>query len=375
MPAQIDVAASPAAFRRGFLPLAQLLDHVVPDVSPLESAGQPRLAPAHCRGVGRAGSRTNRFTDELRSHHPVISGRHTPGKRRPARVAVRPCGRYDPAMPELPEAQTIAAQLDHCLRGVRLGKVTLRLGKIAHCNGTTLGAALRNRSVRRVTRRGKRVVVELDPSAVLVFRLGMTGQILVADPAVPRDRHVHLRIALDDGTRELRFRDVRRFGGVWFTDGPAVGRSAGLENLGPEPLEMTAGQFDSVLSRRRQINALLLDQRSIAGLGNIYCDEALFAAGIHPLTLACDVDRPLRRTLLRALVRILRQAIRAGGSTLRDYRTATGEEGNFQTRHRVYGRTGQPCHSCGTPIRHMVAAGRSTHICPSCQTTRVDPRC
>ena len=281
-------------------------------------------------------------------------------------------------MPELPEAQTIATQLDRCLRGVRLGRVVLRLGKIVRCNGTTLRAALRERSVRQVTRRGKRVVLQLEPEATLVFRLGMTGQILVTETAAPRDRHVHLRIGLDDGKRELRYRDVRRFGSVWFTEGAGHdadargnARPAGIDDLGPEPLEITPAQFDRLMSRRRQIKALLLDQRAIAGLGNIYCDEALFAARIHPLTRASDIDRPQRRDLLRAIRRILRQAIREGGSTVRDYRTATGQEGRFQTRHRVYGRQGQPCPRCHTPIQRITAAGRSTHICPGCQIPAV----
>ncbi|MHC4063427.1 MAG: DNA-formamidopyrimidine glycosylase family protein, partial [Planctomycetota bacterium] len=172
-------------------------------------------------------------------------------------------------MPELPEAQTIAAQLDRCLRGVGLGRVVLRLGKIARCNGTTLRVALRGRSVRQVTRRGKRVVLELDPDATLVFRLGMTGQILVTDSTAPRDRHVHLRISLDDPGapgRELRYRDVRQFGSVWFTEGAGTGcdpqgnaRSTGIDDLGPEPLEITSAQFDRLMSYRRQTKALLLD--------------------------------------------------------------------------------------------------------------------
>ena len=273
-------------------------------------------------------------------------------------------------MPELPEAQTIAAQLDRCLRGVRLGRVVLRLRKIARCDGATLRDTLPGRVVTQVTRRGKRVVVRLDPEATLVIGLGMTGQILVTDVDSPRDRHVHLRIALDgpgEPGRELRFRDVRRFGRVWLTEGGTDSPPAGLDDLGPEPLEITARQFDRLLSRPRQIKALLLDQRAIAGLGNIYCDEGLFAARIHPLARAADLDQPQRRALLRAVRRILRQAIRHGGSTLRDYRAADGSEGRFQTRHRVYGRQGRPCQRCGTLIERIIAAGRSTHLCPTCQ--------
>ncbi len=160
---------------------------------------------------------------------------------------------------------------------------------------------------------------------------------------------------------------MRQFGSVRLTDGPLDGRATGLDDLGPEPLAIAAAEFDRLLSRRRQIKALLLDQRTIAGLGNIYCDEALYAARIHPLTRAADLPTTQRRALWRAIRSILRQAIREGGSTLRDYRNVDGQEGNFQTRHRVYGRQGQPCRRCRAPIARILAAGRSTHLCPACQ--------
>ncbi|MFQ5489750.1 MAG: bifunctional DNA-formamidopyrimidine glycosylase/DNA-(apurinic or apyrimidinic site) lyase [Phycisphaerae bacterium] len=266
-------------------------------------------------------------------------------------------------MPELPEAETIATQLDRCLAGARFGRVLVRRRDVIESNGLSLSAVLPGRRVLKVTRRGKRVVVRLEPAGCLVFRLGMTGQILVADSDERRDRHVHLRIGLD-GTRELRFRDVRRFGGVWFSEGDGA---AGATGLGPEPLEITAKAFDRLMSRRRQIKALLLDQSAIAGLGNIYCDEALYAAGVHPLTRASDMGPQRRKALFSAIRRILRQAIRAGGSTLNDYRTASGEEGSFQTHHRVYGRSGEACRACGAVIQRIQAAGRSTHLCPVCQ--------
>ena len=268
-------------------------------------------------------------------------------------------------MPELPEAQTIATQLDRCLRGARIDGVVVRLRKSVGTNSQSLRRVLPGCRIQKVARRGKRVVVHLEPTATLVFRLGMTGQIMITEPTAPRDRHVHLRMSLDNNERELRFRDVRQFGSVWFANQATT--DDGLGGLGPEPLEITATQFDRLLDRSRQIKALLLDQQAIAGLGNIYCDEALFAAGIHPLTRACDLDHDRRRALWRAIRRVLRQAIRYGGSTLRDYRTATGAEGNFQTRHRIYGRTDQPCHNCGTTIQRIIAAGRSTHVCPCCQ--------
>ena len=276
-------------------------------------------------------------------------------------------------MPELPEAETIARRLHEELAGETLGRATVKRRDILYGDPRPLGRVVSNRRVRRVYRRAKRVIIELasggsDAEHVdLVFHLGMSGQLLLCDQDAPREAHTHLRIAIMRTTRELRFRDPRRFGGVWILAGGKkhVGRRLG--ELGPEPLELSAKEFRSVLSRRRQIKALLLDQRCIAGLGNIYCDEALHAAGVHPLTRADDlgVDRSAR--LLRSIKTTLRSAIRFNGSTLMDYRTADGEAGEFQKHHRVYQRTGQPCKNCRTPIERIIAAGRSTFFCPRCQ--------
>lgn len=285
-------------------------------------------------------------------------------------------------MPELPEAETIATQLDRCLRGIQLGRVVLRRRDIVRATDLPLREALVGRSVVRVTRRGKRVVLELEPPATLTFGLGMTGQLMVVRSEAPRDRHVHLRIGLiapttgphpnplpggEGAAAELRFRDARRFGGIWFTNGASNGESAAVANLGAEPLAVTAAEFRALVNRRRQIKAMLMDQHVLAGLGNIYCDEALFEARIHPLRRGADLSANEVIALHRAIRRTLRQAIRAGGSTLRDYRGADGEEGTFQVRHRVYGREGQPCSRCQAAIVRIVAAGRGTHLCPACQ--------
>jgi formamidopyrimidine-DNA glycosylase len=226
---------------------------------------------------------------------------------------------------------------------------------------------LPGRRVARVWRRAKRVVVDLDRDAKLVFHLGMTGRLTVCDADEPIEKHTHLRVAVRDSDRELRFRDPRRFGGVWCLAGGRkhVGRELG--ELGPEPLQLTPARFQRVLDRPRQIKALLLDQRCIAGLGNIYCDEALHIAGIHPLAKADSLDRETTDRLLRAIKSTLRRAIRCNGSTVSDYRTADGGSGSFQKHHRVYQREGQSCQKCGTIIEHLTAAGRSTFICPCCQ--------
>lgn len=275
-------------------------------------------------------------------------------------------------MPELPEAETIARQLQRELAGRMLGPIVHARPDVIHGADSPLEVMLPGRCVRAVRRRAKRIIVELDGELSLLFRLGMTGRLGVAEAASPVEKHTHLRIAIEGTGRELRFRDPRRFGGVWCV-APGDG-SATDGGLGIEPLEATLAQFRAVLARRRQIKALLMDQVAVAGLGNIYCDESLHAARIHPLTRADRLNNEATARLLRAIKATLRRAIRFNGSTLMDYRDANGREGSFQKLHRVYQREGQPCRNCRTPIRCILAAGRSTFFCPRCQRRRSSGR-
>ena len=270
-------------------------------------------------------------------------------------------------MPELPEAETIARQLQRELAGRTIGAVRLERTDIVHGDPTPLDELLPGLTVVRVQRRAKQVVFDLSPKGQLVFRLGMTGRLMVVAPGADIEPHTHLRMAIVETRRELRFCDPRRFGGIWvLTDRETyVGRRLG--KVGLEPLDGTPRQFRGVLHRRRQIKALLMDQSAVAGLGNIYCDESLHAAGIHPLTRADTLSSECAGKLLRCIKTTLRRAIRFNGSTLMDYRDADGREGSFQRLHRVYQREGQPCKKCATPIRRIFAAGRSTFFCPRCQ--------
>ena len=290
-------------------------------------------------------------------------------------------------MPELPEVETIARQLDHHLRGWHLGRVVLSRRDIVHGSTRSLKRLLPGNQVQCVRRRGKRVILDLaresdprrdvcpcsravpPPLMELVFHLGMTGQLTVRPTDDPLEPHTHLRIAIERTRRELRFRDPRRFGGVWCLTDRESRNGRMLGELGPEPLELTVADFRRLLGRKRQIKALLLDQRAIAGLGNIYCDETLHAASIHPLTRADLLDRQQSARLLRAIKTTLRRAIRFNGSTISDYRGADGQTGSFQRFHRVYQKKGSSCHTCDTPIERILAAGRSTFLCPSCQCT------
>ena len=270
-------------------------------------------------------------------------------------------------MPELPEAETIAVELHRHLAGQVVGRVTVMRKDVVHGDPRSLTSVLRRRRIVRVYRRAKRVVLQLEPGAELVFRLGMSGQLTLEETDAPTKRHTHVRIAFPSLNKELRFCDPRRFGGVWCLAGHErhVGKRMG--EVGVEPLDTNLGVFAELLNRRRQIKALLMDQSVIAGLGNIYCDEALYAARIHPLTPAENIDRSQARTLLRSIKSTLRKAIEHSGSTVSDYRRVSGEAGGFQKFHRVYGKEGDSCRSCGTEIQRIQAAGRSTHLCPRCQ--------
>ena len=273
-------------------------------------------------------------------------------------------------MPELPEVQTIAAQLHPNLAGRKIAAVELGRTDIAHGIPQPWSPLLRGRTARAVTRRGKRVILELDRGLQLVVHLGMSGRLTLEPRIAEIQPHTHMTIEWVGLDEQLRFRDPRRFGGVWLLDGRREDGDRPLAPLGPEPLTLAPNAFIEILSRRRQIKALLLDQRIIAGLGNIYCDESLHVAGIHPLTTSDRIDEATARRLLRAIKSVLRGAIRSKGSTLSDYRTADGSRGAFQRRLRVYGREDAPCKTCATPIVRIIAAGRSTHYCPTCQQPR-----
>jgi formamidopyrimidine-DNA glycosylase len=273
-------------------------------------------------------------------------------------------------MPELPEVETVVRTLRPRLVGRVITAVRLERPDILDPAGTNLAGHLLGRAVTSVERRGKRIVITLDDENRFYVHLGMTGQLTVQAPGEPLQSHTHLVIDVTEPDREqiqVRFRDPRRFGGVWWLGATGTGD----ERMGPEPLFIRPAQLGARLARtKRAIKAALLDQTLIAGLGNIYVDESLFRAGIHPLTAANRLTPEQTTRLARAIKFILRKAIRHRGSTLRDYRDAAGEAGGFQRRHRVYDRAGKPCSDCETPIERLVVGGRSTHFCPKCQSRR-----
>lgn len=269
-------------------------------------------------------------------------------------------------MPELPEVHTVATRLDVALRGATVAGVTLLRPDVVRADSRDLAARLRGRTVERVGRHGKQIVWRFAPDLELRVHLGMTGNLVLVPRRAPVEPHTHVRFRFRDRDVEARFRDPRRFGGLWIPGGDA-GRGRFSAPLGPDALDIAPAGFRRVLDRPRQVKAVLLDQSAIAGLGNIYVDEALHRAGVHPLRPARDLDPRSVARLHRAVRRVLAEAIAAGGSSVRDYRDADGEEGWFQIRHRVYGREGEPCGRCGGPVARIVVAARSTHLCPACQ--------
>lgn len=264
-------------------------------------------------------------------------------------------------MPELPEVQTIVNMLAPRIVGLRIDLVELERGDIVTPAGFDLRAVLQGKVISGLIRRGKRLVFTLEDSNRFYVHLGMSGRLTMDALGTERAKHTHLILRFDQF--ELRFRDPRRFGGIWWM-GSAPDDSA----MGPEPLTIGSRELLDRLSRTtRAIKNSLLDQRLIAGLGNIYVDESLFGAGIHPLAPAHRLSVEQVQRLVRSIKATLRKALRHRGSTLRDYVDAEGGAGAFQKLHSVYDRGGQPCRKCGLTIRRIVLGGRSTCFCPGCQ--------
>lgn len=271
-------------------------------------------------------------------------------------------------MPELPEVETVVRDLRPMLVGrrfaaVRAGRRPLRQRWSRVWERRLLGSA-----VAAVRRRGKWILVDLDPAGLLVLHLGMTGQLTVMPRDAERENHTHLVFALDDGAHELRFRDIRRFGSAVLHDDEPAWQATLDGRLGPEPFDLRPDAWRAALATtERPLKAVLLDQRVVAGIGNIYADESLFHARLHPRQLGAHTTRAQAEKLRRAVVAILTRAIAGRGTTIRNYVGGSGLKGGYQEALAVYGRAGQGCPRCRTPIERIRLAGRSTHFCPTCQ--------
>lgn len=282
-------------------------------------------------------------------------------------------------MPELPEVETVVRGLQAVLPGRRI--IGIRLGKTDFIDDpAALERDLPGRRIAAVRRYGKFLLFDLDapaanaasrlpedsaPPTHLLIHLGMTGRLVTSAPEAPVAPHTHVFFALDDG-RELRYTDVRRFGRMAVLSNGA--RESALGELGLDPLEATERQFlEKLQGRRARIKAVLLDQHALRGIGNIYADESLWRARIHPMRIVANLSAKELRKLYRAIQGVLRAAIRMRGSSVSDYVDAEGQRGLFQQRHRVYQRHGEKCKRCGAIIRRILVSGRSSHFCPRCQ--------
>lgn len=281
-------------------------------------------------------------------------------------------------MPELPEVETIARGVDARVRGDRIVEAWFGPHREPFKNSATRQAkGLVERRIESVHRTGKHIVVELGPqgssgrgsaageiAAQWIVHLGMTGRLLVTTPEAEVAKHTHARLRLESG-RELRFVDPRRFGRLEFRD---LAKGNGFGGPGKEPLTINGEEFAALFhGRKLAIKAALLNQTLLAGVGNIYADESLFRAGIRPRRRAGKLTRLELEKLRKALKQVLEHAIRLGGSSVSDYVDAEGMKGFFQLEHNVYQRTGEPCRNCGSEIKRIVVAGRSTHYCARCQ--------
>lgn len=261
-------------------------------------------------------------------------------------------------MPELPEVETVARSIARVV-GRRIVSAEFGCLRVLRGNPDEMSAALAGRRIRRIGRRGKFIILELDQGQCFTVHLGMTGKLLLNGTP---GKHTHAVLNLDRGV--LRFEDQRQFGRLEVSSG----LPKRVERLGPEPLEVSHEEFAARLKRRKaRIKSVLLDQRFVRGIGNIYADEALFRAGVNPLAVASRLRPERVRLLYEAVVEVLTQAIEKGGSSISDYVDAEGRKGFFQFEHRVYQRTGEPCVTCGAPIRRTLVAQRGTHYCPKCQ--------
>ena len=222
-----------------------------------------------------------------------------------------------------------------------------------------MAVRLQGKRIAAIKRYGKFIVVSLEGGGYLMIHLGMTGRLLLGGPA---GKHTHAVLTFDRGI--LLYEDSRQFGCLEFSEE----FPARVARLGPEPLEVTFEEFSARVKRHKtRLKALLLNQTFVRGVGNIYADEALFRSGIHPLALSHRLRADRIRRLYDAIIEVLTEAIDAGGSSISDYVDAQGRKGFFQFSHRVYQRTGEPCVCCGTSIRRVLVAQRSSHFCPHCQ--------
>jgi formamidopyrimidine-DNA glycosylase len=271
-------------------------------------------------------------------------------------------------MPELPEVETIVQSLSAKLKGLEISSVKIIYPPVLRNEELSLIHDLKGRKVAGVRRRGKMLLIDFERNLNLLIHLKMTGQLLFYPREEPLDKHTHFILYFKDENNELRFRDVRKFGFISCIRNLDISCADELKNLGPEPLEINFSPFKKLFQgRKARLKSLLLNQNFIAGIGNIYADEILFQAKLHPFTPASHLNDDDLRRLLKAMRDVLRKAIIHKGSSIRSFTNDEGKRGKFQNYHQVYGRESLSCFICGEKIKRLCLGGRSSFFCPRCQ--------
>lgn len=273
-------------------------------------------------------------------------------------------------MPELPEVETVRRTLNQLVAGKTIADVIVRLPRLIKAPDDTMQfiELLKGQSIQEIGRRGKFLLFYLD-DVVLISHLRMEGRYGLYHIEDEVEKHTHVIFRFTDGF-ELRYKDVRTFGTMHLFERGQELAGPPLHKLGPEPLDAAFSPRvlkERLQHRRSKIKPLLLNQEIIVGLGNIYVDEALFQAGVHPEKVPSELTDEQWQKLYHAIVDILQQSISLGGSSIKSYVNGQGESGSFQHTLRAYGRTGEACFVCGAPIERSVVGGRGTHTCPNCQ--------
>jgi formamidopyrimidine-DNA glycosylase len=275
-------------------------------------------------------------------------------------------------MPELPEVETVRRGLEKAMVGRRINQVVVRRSDLRRPLPQNFSDMLTGREITQLDRRAKYLLIYLDSGNVVLVHLGMSGRMVIeqgTEVEVPARKHEHIAFSVGNGT-VVRFSDPRRFGLMDLTREEKLFNHPLLKSIGPEPLgeEFTAASLmNSLKGRKTTIKSALLDQRIVAGLGNIYVCEGLFIASVSPRRITQNISISRVERLVSTIKEVLRAAINAGGSTLQDHVTPTGEMGYFQYNFKVYGREGKPCETCMRPVKRIVQAGRSTFFCARCQ--------
>lgn len=270
-------------------------------------------------------------------------------------------------MPELPEVETTRRGIEPHVLACRIERVIVREARLRRHIPAALAEKAAGRAVRAVTRRGKYLLLDCGNGHIIIH-LGMSGSLRIVPADTPAAKHEHVDIVLNSG-KLLRYRDPRRFGLVLWTEDPPL-QHALLANLGPEPLNdgfTGAHLYQCARNRKSAVKMFLMDSHIVVGVGNIYANESLFAAGIHPARAAGRIAAARYESLARAVRGVLSQAIAQGGTTLRDFTNSEGKPGYFQQTLQVYGRAGQACQQCGETIQRQVLGQRATYYCAACQ--------